>query len=187
MRSVWRKRPVFFSAVSWEQEEEARVGGREIFLPGRGPCVQSRLPKMGAWWIWELFSRLLCVREIADYLPNYPLSNLPFFLTNRTPFCLEQLYAQLQTLTFPDSLAAIPWWLWCYEWGVRGCFLRLWERAFASCYGNHRQQSGSHRQQHGWKLIPLGFILQLLHQFRTESLDWLHGLHPWTTSLLCEK
>lgn len=65
MRGVWRKRPVFFSAVSWEQEEEAWVGGREIFLPGRGPCVQSRLPKI-IWGLMDLrtlFKVAICERN----------------------------------------------------------------------------------------------------------------------------
>lgn len=56
---------MFFSAVSWEQEEEAWVGGREIFLPGRGPCVQSRLPKI-IWGLVDLrtlFKVVICERN----------------------------------------------------------------------------------------------------------------------------
>ena len=71
--------------------------------------MQSRLPKI-TWGLVDLRTLFLAaICEIADYLPNYSLSNLPFFLTHRTPFCLEQFCAQLQMLTFPDSLAAILW------------------------------------------------------------------------------
>lgn len=92
------------------------VGGRRRGLgPGKGASLTGKRPECmkqvalncaGPGGFEKLLPRLASVTEIVDYLPNHPLSNLPLFIFNQTPFCLEQLCAKLRTLTFPHSLAA---------------------------------------------------------------------------------